>query len=85
MTLCMPMSASLIGRFGSSAFRPPWSALSLAGSYFPYLANVIGEDPINSLVAHTGMSRDELLAGLSQILPQKRTNTSAIGLSAKCQ
>ena len=34
------------------------------------LAKVIGEDRINSLVAHTGMSRDELLAGLSQILPQ---------------
>jgi uncharacterized protein YidB (DUF937 family) len=34
------------------------------------LAKVIGEDRINSLVAHTGMSRDELLAGLSQVLPQ---------------
>lgn len=34
------------------------------------LAKVIGDDRINSLVAHTGMSRDELLAGLSQVLPQ---------------
>jgi uncharacterized protein YidB (DUF937 family) len=34
------------------------------------LAKVIGDERINSLAAHTGMSRDELLAGLSRVLPQ---------------
>jgi uncharacterized protein YidB (DUF937 family) len=34
------------------------------------LANALGADQINSLMAHSGMSRDELLEGLSQNLPQ---------------
>ncbi len=34
------------------------------------LANALGADQINALAAHTGMSRDELLNGLSQYLPQ---------------
>jgi uncharacterized protein YidB (DUF937 family) len=34
------------------------------------LANALGADQINSLTAQTGLSRDELLAGLSQHLPQ---------------
>jgi uncharacterized protein YidB (DUF937 family) len=34
------------------------------------LANALGADQINALTAQTGMSRDELLAGLSQHLPE---------------
>jgi uncharacterized protein YidB (DUF937 family) len=34
------------------------------------LAKVIGDERINSLAAHTGMSREQLLAGLSRVLPQ---------------
>ena len=34
------------------------------------LAKVLGADQINTLMAHTGMSRDELIAGLSQALPE---------------
>ncbi|MCL2713098.1 MAG: YidB family protein [Alphaproteobacteria bacterium] len=34
------------------------------------LADALGADQINSLAAHSGMSRDDLLAGLSQYLPQ---------------
>jgi uncharacterized protein YidB (DUF937 family) len=34
------------------------------------LANALGADQINSLMSHSGMSRDELLEGLSQNLPQ---------------
>ena len=34
------------------------------------LANALGADQINSLVSQTGLSRDELLAGLSQHLPE---------------
>ena len=34
------------------------------------LANVLGADQINTLTAQTGLSRDELLAGLSQHLPE---------------
>jgi len=34
------------------------------------LANALGAEKINTLVAQTGMSRDELLEGLSQYLPQ---------------
>jgi uncharacterized protein YidB (DUF937 family) len=34
------------------------------------LANALGADQINSLMAHSGLSRDELLDGLSQNLPQ---------------
>jgi uncharacterized protein YidB (DUF937 family) len=34
------------------------------------LANVLGADQINTLIAQTGLSRDELLAGLSQHLPE---------------
>ena len=33
------------------------------------LANALGADQINSLASQTGMSRDELLQGLSQYLP----------------
>jgi uncharacterized protein YidB (DUF937 family) len=33
------------------------------------LANALGADQINSLASQTGMSRDELLKGLSQYLP----------------
>ena len=33
------------------------------------LANALGADQINSLVSQTGLSRDELLSGLSQHLP----------------
>jgi uncharacterized protein YidB (DUF937 family) len=33
------------------------------------LANALGADQINSLMSQSGMSRDELLAGLSQHLP----------------
>jgi uncharacterized protein YidB (DUF937 family) len=34
------------------------------------LANALGADQINSLMSHSGLSRDELLEGLSQHLPQ---------------
>ncbi|WP_213742509.1 YidB family protein [Bradyrhizobium sp. dw_411] len=34
------------------------------------LANALGADQINSLMSQSGMSRDELLAGLSQHLPE---------------
>src|SRR5258705_7715241 len=34
------------------------------------LANALGADQIDSLASHSGMSRDELLKGLSQYLPQ---------------
>jgi uncharacterized protein YidB (DUF937 family) len=34
------------------------------------LANALGAERVNALTAQTGMSRDELLAGLSQQLPQ---------------
>lgn len=34
------------------------------------LANALGADQINSLAAQSGLSRDELLGGLSQYLPQ---------------
>ena len=34
------------------------------------LANALGADQINSLTSQTGLSRDELLNGLSQYLPQ---------------
>jgi len=34
------------------------------------LAKALGTDQINTLMAHTGMSRDELIAGLSQALPE---------------
>jgi uncharacterized protein YidB (DUF937 family) len=33
------------------------------------LANALGADQINSLMSHSGLSRDELLSGLSQHLP----------------
>jgi uncharacterized protein YidB (DUF937 family) len=33
------------------------------------LADALGADQINSLMAHTGLSREDLLAGLSQHLP----------------
>jgi uncharacterized protein YidB (DUF937 family) len=34
------------------------------------LANALGADQINTLMAHTGLSRADLLAGLSQHLPE---------------
>jgi uncharacterized protein YidB (DUF937 family) len=34
------------------------------------LAKALGADTINTLTAQTGMSRDDLLEGLSQQLPQ---------------
>jgi uncharacterized protein YidB (DUF937 family) len=34
------------------------------------LAGALGADRLNALIAHSGMSRDELLAGLSQQLPE---------------
>lgn len=34
------------------------------------LASALGEDKINTLTAQTGLSRDDLLAGLSQHLPE---------------
>ncbi len=34
------------------------------------LAKALGSDQINTLAAHSGLSRDDLLAGLSQYLPQ---------------
>jgi uncharacterized protein YidB (DUF937 family) len=34
------------------------------------LARALGADKINALVAQTGMSRDDLLHGLSEYLPQ---------------
>jgi uncharacterized protein YidB (DUF937 family) len=34
------------------------------------LAKALGEDQINTLMSQTGMSREDLLAGLSQQLPQ---------------
>jgi uncharacterized protein YidB (DUF937 family) len=34
------------------------------------LSKVLGEDQIKTLMAHSGMSRDELIAGLSQQLPE---------------
>jgi uncharacterized protein YidB (DUF937 family) len=33
------------------------------------LSKALGEDQISSLMQHSGMSRDELLSGLSQVLP----------------
>jgi uncharacterized protein YidB (DUF937 family) len=33
------------------------------------LANALGADQISTLMSHTGMSREDLLAGLSQNLP----------------
>src|SRR5262249_57840345 len=34
------------------------------------LANALGADRINALMEHSGMSREELLSGLSQNLPE---------------
>jgi len=34
------------------------------------LANALGADQINAMMSHSGLSRDELLSGLSQYLPQ---------------
>jgi uncharacterized protein YidB (DUF937 family) len=34
------------------------------------LASALGADKINALMAHSGLSRDDLLSGLSQYLPQ---------------
>jgi uncharacterized protein YidB (DUF937 family) len=34
------------------------------------LAKALGSDQINTLIAHTGLSRQDLLAGLSQYLPE---------------
>ena len=34
------------------------------------LANALGADQINALMSQSGLSRDELLAGLSQYLPE---------------
>lgn len=34
------------------------------------LAKALGSDQISTLMAHTGMSRDELISGLSQVLPE---------------
>src|SRR5262249_39062551 len=34
------------------------------------LAQALGSDQINTLMAHTGLSRQDLLAGLSQALPE---------------
>lgn len=34
------------------------------------LAKALGADQVNALAAHSGLSRDELLAGLSEYLPQ---------------
>jgi uncharacterized protein YidB (DUF937 family) len=34
------------------------------------LAQALGSDQINSLASHTGLSREDLLAGLSQYLPE---------------
>src|SRR5580704_1217278 len=34
------------------------------------LASALGGDQINTLIAHTGLSRQDLLAGLSQYLPE---------------
>ena len=34
------------------------------------LSKVLGEDQIKTLMAHSGLSRDELIAGLSQQLPE---------------
>jgi uncharacterized protein YidB (DUF937 family) len=34
------------------------------------LANALGSDQINALMSHSGLSRDELLSGLSEYLPQ---------------
>jgi len=34
------------------------------------LATALGGDQINTLIAHTGLSRQDLLAGLSQYLPE---------------
>jgi uncharacterized protein YidB (DUF937 family) len=34
------------------------------------LANALGSDQINAMMSHSGLSRDELLSGLSEYLPQ---------------
>ncbi len=34
------------------------------------LANALGSDQINAMMSHSGMSRDELLSGLSEYLPR---------------
>jgi uncharacterized protein YidB (DUF937 family) len=36
----------------------------------PDLASALGSDKINALMTQSGMSRDDLLQGLSQYLPQ---------------
>ena len=38
------------------------------------LASALGSDRMNALIAQTGMSRDDLLHGLSEYLPQWSTN-----------
>jgi uncharacterized protein YidB (DUF937 family) len=58
------------------------------------LASALGVDWINSLTAHSGMSREELLNGLSQNLPQvidqltrtaaDRRGSRALGLTSTC-
>src|ERR1035437_2545270 len=43
------------------------------------LANALGADQISTLAAHTGLSRDELLAGLAQHLPNVINNLTPDG------
>ena len=42
--------------------------------WFPFsaedLSKVLGEDQIKALMTHSGLSRDELIAGLGQQLPE---------------
>jgi YidB-like protein len=42
----------------------------IGGEHGVALAKVLSADPINALMAHTGLSRDDLLNGLSQHLPE---------------
>ena len=43
------------------------------------IANALGADQISTLAAHTGLSRDELLAGLAQHLPNVINNLTPDG------
>ncbi len=43
------------------------------------IANALGADQISTLIAHTGLSRDELLAGLAQHLPNVINNLTPDG------
>jgi uncharacterized protein YidB (DUF937 family) len=56
---------------GQSDVAKSWVATGPNQAISPNdLASALGEDQISTLMSSTGMSRDELLAGLSQHLPE---------------